>query len=124
VERIATAIRTAGADVTVLGDGETPVSKEQVKETLERIANKSNEPVTLFIIAHGEVRHGKHAIDIDGNWGLTSAELFEAITNSFGRRPTDVFMTCCHGGAAIPEANQLPHGSTLVTLAPGRETVV
>jgi hypothetical protein len=32
-------------------------------------------------------------------------------------------MTCCHGGAAIPEVNQLPPGSTLVTLAPGRETV-
>jgi len=121
VEKIATAMRSFGAEVTVLGDGEAPVNKAQVMETLETIANKSNEPVTLFITAHGDVIHGSHAIDIDGNWGLTSAELFEAISNSFGRRPTDVFMTCCHGGAAILEVNRLPHGSTLVTLAPGRE---
>jgi nucleoside-triphosphatase THEP1 len=92
VEKVAAAMRAAGAEVTVLGDGETPVSREQVKETLEIIAVESKEPVTLFMIAHGDIKNGKHAIDIDGNWGLTSAELFESPSHMLLVKDPPIFL--------------------------------
>lgn len=123
VQKIAAAMRTSGADVIVLGDGEKPIDKEQVTKTLEMVASKSSGPVTLFVMAHGDLKNGNHVIDIDGKYGLTSAELFSTTSRAFGDRPVDIFMTSCHGGAAIPEVNRLPKGSTLATLAPGKETV-
>ena len=123
VQELAEAMRSSGADVTLLGDGEKPITKEQVTTAMEMVASDASEPVTLFVMAHGDVKSGNHVIDIDGKYGLTSAELFDTASRVFGDRTLDVFMTCCHGGAAIPEVNRLPKGSTLATLAPGKETV-
>lgn len=120
VQKMAQAMSNAGADVAVIGDGEKPIAKSQIDDAILD-ASKSGEPVTLFVMAHGDVKNGSHAIDIDGKYGLTSAQLFDS-ASKIGR-PVDVFMTCCHGGAAITEVNKLPKGSTLATLAPGSETV-
>ncbi len=86
VQKIAEAMRASGADVTVLGDGENPISKEQITQDIVRVAEQSSGPITLFIMAHGDIKDGKHAIDIDGKYGLTSADLFDTASRAFGDR--------------------------------------
>ncbi|HEU5380278.1 MAG TPA: hypothetical protein VFV38_33050 [Ktedonobacteraceae bacterium] len=124
VNDMAQAMRSAGAEVTVLGDGEHPIQKENIEQTISSVSHKTNEPVTLLVMGHGDIKEGNHAIDIGGGskW-LTSKELFGMVAKYFDNTPTDVFMTSCHGGAAIPEVDRLPSGSTLVALSPGSETV-
>lgn len=122
INEIASAMQRTGAEVTVLGDGVHAITKEQIEQTINT-ASGQNEPVTLFIMAHGEIKNGNHNLDIGGG-NITSRELFEIATHHFSNKPIDVFMTSCHGGAAIPEVNRLPSGSTLVALSPGSEEVL
>lgn len=129
VAKISMAMRySAGAEIINIGDGVDSVSKDQIRKIFNYISKVSTEPLTIFVMAHGVIRNGRHVIDTHGNeqyeLGITSAELFDAIHDSFQSRPVDVFMTCCHGGAAVAELNRLHNGSTLIVLAPENEEVV
>jgi len=123
VEKMESSFTQAGGNVTVLGNGERPVSSDELSEALKQLSS-SNGHTTVFIMAHGDVKRGKHVINIDGNYGLTAPDLFDEVKRSFGERPVDIFMTGCRGGAAIPEIERLPKGSNVVALAPGNEPVV
>ena len=59
----------------------------------------------------------------NGQWRVSGSHLFDETKRSFGDKPVDIFMTCCHGGAAISAIDRLPKNSNVVALAPGNETV-
>jgi hypothetical protein len=123
VQSLATAMRNVGADVSVIGDGETILRNVDIMLSLDKLAELSDKPITLFIMAHGTVNGDKHFLVFDESDEITSADFFKTVSGSFVDRTIDVFMTSCHGGAAIPDVNLLPKGSSLVTLSSGSETV-
>lgn len=112
---------TSGANVFVVGDGECNIGMDDIQAAVVAAAQKGGD-VTVFIMAHGNVRSNGHVINIARNCEITSEALFQTLSRIVNRK-LDVFMTCCHGGASIPVVNALPRGSVLVTLSPGNESV-
>jgi hypothetical protein len=123
IERLAAAMRCAGAEVSVIGDGDTTLRNVAIMQSLDNAAILSNEPVTLFIMAHGTLDGDTHSLVFDESDEISSADFFNVASGSFVDRTIDIFMTSCHGGAAILHVDNLPAGSSLVTLSSGSETV-
>jgi hypothetical protein len=122
VTNLVVGLERSGANVIAVGDGETPATIKAVEDAIS-YAISDEHRVTLFILAHGEVKDGKFVMDIDGLFNLTSESLFESIKRIAVSKPVDIFMTCCHGGAAIADVDKLPEGSELAVLTLGSDEV-
>jgi hypothetical protein len=122
VDQARQALEQFGSSVSVVGDGVKPVGKMDIVSAISN-ANRNDSPTTVFIMAHGFVNDGKHVLMLDQKQGLPTENLFDLISSVSKGKPVDVFMTACHGGAAVPSVDRLPTGSALVALAPGSETV-
>lgn len=76
---------------------------------------KSDDKLTLFVMAHGEIRDDKFFMNLDGEY-KPSTEFFSKIGAKINK-PVNVFLTCCHGEGALSDAHCLPNGSTLAILS-------
>ena len=124
IQHLATSMRSAGADVTMIGDGERPVYDDEVAKTFEALSKTlSSGPLTLFIDAHGDVEHGKHTVSLDDYRGTFTAKIFNMAARYFNEQTVDIFMASCHGGAAISDVDKLPKGSALAVLASSKDVV-
>jgi hypothetical protein len=115
--------QTDPAHLTVVGNGEEAVALADIVPSLRR-AKKEGAPITLLIEAHGEVKNGKHHIQLGENNLVPTKTLFNTLKKELGNDyPLAIFMTSCHGGAALANANSLPRGTSVAVLAPASETV-
>jgi hypothetical protein len=76
---------------------------------------KSDDKLTLFVMAHGEIKDDKFFMNLDGEY-KPSTEFFSKIGAKINK-PVNVFLTCCHGEGALSDAHCLPNGSTLAILS-------
>lgn len=112
--------KKAGAEVVIVGDGKRDMSLEEVTKAASGIKGQ----MTTFIMAHGEVKDGKHCVGLTEDCNTPTKDFFAGITKARDGKRFDVFMSSCHGGAAQASANAiLPKGSVFVDLAPGKQTV-
>jgi len=112
--------KQAGADVVIVGDGKREVSMPEIIDS----ANKIKGELSVFVHAHGEVKVGKHCIDLSGNCDTPTSEFLSKLTKARSGKKFDMLMASCHGGAAQATADGiLPKGSVFVDLAPGSQTV-
>ena len=84
------------------------------------LARDSSARPSLLVNCHGEVNFGQHQIYL--NEKLTATRDFFNEVHASTRRPVDLFLTSCHGGAALEDAHSLPAGSSVVVIAPATQT--
>jgi hypothetical protein len=115
-------IEASGRQCNVfLHDGPDSTSGDTLAPFMDALKNDSSSRPSLLIASHGDVKGGQHHINLDGQYTPTS-EFFDRISAN-ARGPVDIFLTACHGGAALTDAKHLPPGSSVAVIAPGTETV-
>jgi hypothetical protein len=109
---------------TQLGDGERDVAVDELTEKL-RVLGREGRPITLWLKAHGLTAKGDLEITLSKGRPILASDLFATMTAALGERyPISIFMTSCHGGAAMDAAaKHLPEGAVCVSLVSGEWSV-
>ncbi|WP_119963773.1 MULTISPECIES: hypothetical protein [Candidatus Fukatsuia] len=71
------------------------------------------------MISHGILENGQLMIDLDGEY-ISCSDFFAKIGQCTDK-PVNIFMTACHGAAAIDNAALLPKGSSLAVVSDRNE---
>lgn len=111
-----------GHNFITFGNSERGVSFKELDYVHYLASLASPERINYFVVAHGDVADGSYKL-INTSGGRTEkiciSELFSSITNYLPA--TDVTLLTCHAGAAAVHFDKLPLGSTLTTMAAGKE---
>ena len=107
-----------GTDLTLIGNGNMSLSIHNVMNSLEKI--KKEQEITIIMQSHGVIKEGFH-FKLGNYSTVSSKKLFQEIRNILGNRPIDIFTPACHGGGMLLDKEELPVGSTLVSLTSKEE---
>ena len=102
-----------GIELTIVGNGEESIYIDDIIKSLDNIPQEQE--VTIIIQSHGEMKGGFYFSLADDST-VSSKQLFQLIRNKLGEKSIDVFTQACHGGGMLLDKEELPEGSTLVSL--------
>lgn len=108
-------------DLIVVGNGEQDLTVNEIMQSLDTISPEQE--VTIIIQSHGEMKNG-FQFSLGDNSSISSKQLFQVIKNKLGDKPIDIFTQACYGGGMLLDKEELPIGSTLVSLTSQEEVNV
>jgi len=120
---IVSGFESCGANVSSIKHDHNEQTLKDVEKSVRSML-ENGKPLTVWVQAHGSVEDRNHVLHLgETEKALRSRDLFESIARGSDGRPVDVFLTACHGGAALNDVGCLPKGSSIAVLAPPDETV-
>lgn len=103
-----------GHNVSVVGDGKSSLSLEQIGQALDNLDNAT--PLTIIYCGHGRVGENGFEFSTGENSGIKVQDMFNLIKQKRNNHPVDFFSNACYGGAMHFAGNLLPDNSVLVSL--------
>ncbi len=116
----ATKLAQLNVDFQLVGNGKQDLKMNEIIQALNTVSPEQD--VTIIIQSHGKKRNG-FQFCLGDDFLISSKLLFQMFKMKLGNKPIDIFTPSCYGELMLYDKEELPEGSTLVSLTSSEEGI-